>query len=463
MTPIVPGPAISRIWRYPDLAVRIRWSDHIDDQEQARLIARGIADRHTPDSAVRRLVEDGEFAVAGTVRDEVIQLGLVDHQTAERLSELIEAERGTAAEQATVRARLLQDRGERIGMSEIDLTAVAADARDRRADVQTYLDEIDLRLEQAERDRTMAVERDLDALLGEDESAAAQIWAGQVRALLTAREFSAAGQLLAEGPGAAPLLPVEEPTASWPWNAYGLDEVLDWFAGAPGPPALREYVRDEAGETLLRAMRQLAEAGDAGHLAMAAALQELVGAEGITPYLESLPNGGHESMLLIPDEFRLPPMNFVGRGGGLRMTIGGEGPDRDAVWLATRIRQARRPGSVVLDLGGLLSLLQAEKPRSGRPRSASSRRMGLIRMVCQQLPVLKVITPGAFAGMPRVDLRRQVWWLLHAFGVSPDGVAVDTLLYESGSHPGILAQTLHFLVEDARRERFRPARARGIL
>jgi hypothetical protein len=457
---IATEPAISGLWRYPELAVRMRWSERVDGQERARLIARGIADRHTPESAVRRLIQDGEFAVAETVLDDIARLGLVDDQTSERLSERIEAERRSATAQAAVHAQLLRERAERIGMADVDVDAVAADARNRRTDAEIYLDELDRRVERAEQDQVSNIERDLDAVLRDDASAPAQTWGDQVRALLSAKEIPAARQVLDGGPGSSSLLPVEEPTAAWPWKTVGLDEILDWFdrSGAFAPPGLREYVPDDAGEKLLQAMRHLEEPAGAGHAILAAAVQELIGTEGVTPLLEPLPDGGHEIMLLIPDEFRLPPMSFVGRGGGLRIAIGGEGPAEEggegAVWLATRIRENRRPGLVVLDFADLLSLLQSEKPRSWQARSTSSRRMGLIRMICQQLPVLTVITSDAFVGTSRTDLRHQVWWLLHAFGVSPDGVAVDTLLYESGSHPMILVQTLHSVVEYARRHGF---------
>jgi signal transduction histidine kinase len=448
-------PAISDLWRYPELAIKMRWSERVDGQEQARLVARGIADRHTPESAVQRLVQDGEFTIAETIVDGIARIGLVDNQTSTRLCEQIEKGRQAAGAQAAVQAQLLRERARRIGMADIDVDAVAADARNRRADAETYLDELDRRVEQVEKDQTSNIKRHLEGMLHDDASALAQAWGDQIRALLDAKEIPAARQMLDEGPGSLSLLPVEEPTAVWPWRTVGLDEILDWFdrSEALAPPGLREYVPDDAGEKLLLAMRKLQEPAGVGHGPLAAAVQELIGSDAVAPHPEPLPGGGHEITLLVPDDFRLPPMSFVGRTRGLRIAIGGEAPadDRDLVWLSTRIREDRRPGSVVLTLADLLSLLQSEKQRSGRPRSTSSRRMGLIRMVCQQLPVLVVIPSDAFVGASRTDLRHQVWWLLHAFGVSPDGVAVDTLLYESGSHPRILVQTLHFLVDYARR------------
>ena len=54
-----------------------------------------------------------------------------------------------------------------------------------------------------------------------------------------------------EGPGSLSLLPVEEPTAAWPWKTAALEEILDWFrrARAFAPPGLRDYVADAAGES----------------------------------------------------------------------------------------------------------------------------------------------------------------------------------------------------------------------
>jgi len=449
-------PVISALWRYPELAARMQWSERIDGRERARLIARGIADRHTPESAVRFLVRDGEFAVAETVLDNIAQLGLVDRHTLKRLSEQLEKERHAAAIQATIQAQLLRDRAQRVGMTDVDVGAVAADARNRRADAATHLDELDRRVEQMEQDRTSNIKQRLDGMLREDTSAPVQAWGDQIRALLKAKELPAAERMLDEGPGASSFLPVEEPTAAWPWNTVGLDEILNWFdrSGGFAPPRLREYVRDDAGEKLLSAMRQLEDPAGEGHSLLATAVQELIGSDAVAPRLEPLPGGAHEFTLLIPDDFRLPPIRFVGRTRGLRIAIGGDRPadDRELVWLSTRIRDPRQSGAVVITLADLLSLLQSEKPRSGRPRSTPSRRMGLIRIICTQLPVSEVVPSEAFVGTSRTDLRHQIWWLLHVFGVSPDGVAVDTLLYESGSHPRVLAQSLLAVIDYARRK-----------
>jgi signal transduction histidine kinase len=450
---------IQGLWRYPELAVQARWSGRVDDRARARLIARGIADRYTPESAVRYLTAEGEFDVAEAMLEEIVRLGLVDAQGAALLSGQIRAERRSARAQVTVQAHLLRERAERIELAEIDVAMTIADAGRRRAAAETRLTELDDRIERAETEYGSALERELDAALGDDPSAVAQAWGEQVRALLAVKEFPAARQVLQEGPGQSSVLPVDEPTAAWPWKTAALDEILSWFRSRnQAPRDLRDYVTDAAAERLLQAMRQLTESGEAAHGALAEALQELIGAEGLVPHLEPSPAGGHEFLLLIPDEFRLPPMSFAGRGRGLRVTIASREPTGTdggvVVWLSTRVREQRDPGPVILDLSDLLSLMQTEKKQSGRPRSSSSRRMGLVRMICQQLPVLTVLSSDAFRGTSRTDLRHQVWWVLHAFGVSPDGVAVDTLLDESGWHPAVLLQALSFVVDYAHRNGF---------
>ncbi len=473
MTVTAAGPAISEWWRYPQLAVAMKWSEGLDDRERARLIATGIADRHTPDTSVRYLVSEGEFAVAETALEEIARLGVADDPSLDRLSKVIEAQQRTDTAHFASQARLLAERAERIGRREVDVAAVVADAGRRRADAMAHLDELDQRIEDAEREHAAAIRRELDATFASAsasspesgsaaglESGSALAWRDQIEALLAAREFPAARQVLQEGPGSLSLLPVEEPTATWPWKTAALEEILDWFqrARAFAPQGLRDYVADASGEKLLAAMRELTASDAGAHAMLVEAVEELIGVAGLTPRLEPLPGGGHRVMLQIPDEFRLPPMSIVGRGQGLPLVIAADKPARDGnalvIWLAPRIRERRDSGSITLDLSDLLSLLQTEKRHSGRPRSSSSRRMGLIRMICQQLPVPSVLAADAFAGTSRNDLRHQLWWLLYALGVSPDGVAVDTLLDETGSRSPILVQALNFVVEYARKRGF---------
>ena len=262
-------------------------------------------------------------------------------------------------------------------------------------------------------------------------------------------------------PGLAGLsaLPVEQPVEEWRWTYAGLDEILGWFGPARGfaPPGLRqEYVVDAAGEKLLGALSQLAGGSDNAPGLLADAVQEL--AEGVPAVVRPLPGGGHEFSLRIPDDLRLPPLTITGRGAGLPVVIAEERPgdrtDGPVLWLSTRVRERKQQGIITLDLSDLLGLLQTERRQSGRPRSAASRRMSLIRAVCRQLPVTRVLAANAFAATPPGDLRPQVWWLLHAFGIAPDGLAVDTLLEESGGRSRVLVHALDFAVRYAREQGF---------
>ena len=108
----------------------------------------------------------------------------------------------------------------------------------------------------------------------------------------------------------------------------------------------------------------------------------------------------------------------------------------------------------MLDLSDLLSLLQTEKRRSGRPRSSSSRRMGVIRMICQQLPVHRARRRCVRRNVAETTAARSCGGCCTPSGSAPDGVAVDTLLDESGSRSRILVQALHFVVEYARMRGF---------
>ncbi|TCJ33730.1 ATP-binding protein [Parafrankia sp. BMG5.11] len=444
--------AIADVWRFPELAVRERSSEPIEPRQRARLLARGIADRCQPADAVGRLIDDGEYDAAEDILDQVA--GLLQESSTKGLARRMAAERAAVVDDLTMRARVFRDRADRIGGITVDVALIGRRARSRRGDGEALLATLAKQVDAAEQVEIDRIHRRRRDTLGDQPTDAARVWADQVAALLEVREIRAARQVLEDGPGASALLPVEEPTAAWPWRAVPMEEILRWFdSSLLAPPGLREYVVDEAGQTLVGAMRAVAnEPADQAHALLASAIQQLIGVEGVPPRLTPVDDGDHLTTLLVPDEFRLPPLSFVGRGEGLRVRIG-DAPSVDppaAVWLVPRIREERRRRMIVVTLADLLSLLQSEKTRSGRPRTATSRRMGLIRTICQQRAVKDVVTADAFVETPGTHLRNQVWWLLHVFGVTPDGVSVDTVLYESGAHPVPLVKTLHHLVEQAR-------------
>jgi len=447
----------------------MRWSERVGDLTRARLIARGLASRYTPESAIRYLIGEGEFAVAETTLAEIAERSLADGPRVDRLHRELAARRHADTDEAQSQAWLLRERAERIGWNSadvVDVAAVIADATERRADGQTHLVGLEERISAAEQQRGGAIQRERDAVFAGISEVGGDLgpalaWHDEIQALLAAREFETAQQVLVAGPGGLSVLPVEQPVQEWPWTYAGLGEILGWFGAARAfaPPRLREeYVVDETGDKLLRALGQLAAAEPGAPALLADAIQELIGIEGVPAVTRELPDGGHELILRIPDDLRLPPMTINGRGGGLRMVIAEGRPEYPAdelvVWLSTRVRERKEHGVITLDLSDLLGLLQAERRHSGRPRSASSRRMGLIRAICRQLPVTDAIANDAFATTPRDHLRPQVWWLLHAFGISPDGLAVDTLLEESGARSQVLVHALHFAIRYAREQGF---------
>lgn len=459
------GPLPREAWRYPELAVTLRWSERITDLERARLIARGLAGRYSPETAVRYLIDEGEFAVAENVLTDVDRRGLADGPQVDRLRRDLEARRQADTDEIRREAWLLRERAERIGLRGIDVAAAIASVTERRVDGQAHLETWDEQIGAAEQQHDNSIRQALTDRRGQiatepgGELAAVQAWDEEINALLAAREFETAKRVLAAGPGGLSVLPVEQPVEEWRWTYAGLDEILGWFGPARGyaPPGLRqEYVVDAAGEALLGALGQLAVGSDNAPAVLADAVQEL--AEGVPASVRPLPDGGHEFILRIPDDLRLPPLTITGRGAGLPVVIAQNRPsdraDVPVLWLSTRVRERRQPGTITLDLGDLLGLLQSERRRSGRPRSAASRRMGLIRAVCRQLPVTRALAPDAFAVTPPGDLRPQVWWLLHAFGVAPDGLAVDTLLEESGGRSRVLVHALDFAVRYAREQGF---------
>jgi signal transduction histidine kinase len=438
-------------WRYPELAVRMRWLDHVEPRERARLIARGIAERHTPVSAVETLYRAGEFEVAEEILDGIANAELIDESAAERLARRLAVERNDVQAMITAEAQVLRERAQRVDLTDLDIDAVAEDARIRLVDARAHLEELAQRIDQVERERTVEINRVAAQRADAEASPLSQEWADQISALLSVKELRAAQQVLDEGPGASSKLPIDEPVATWPWRTFQLDDVLSWFGPSRrfAPAGFGDYVLDAAGEKLVDAMAR----PDDGP-ALIEAVQELIGTDGVVHRAHRTASGGQEITLLVPDEFRLPTLRYLGRGNGLLVTVGGTPPTawqgENAVWLSTRLSEPPRPESVQLDLSGLLSLLQTDRPRSALPRTTASRRMGLIRSICQQLPVSAVIRPDAFVGAAPAQRRQQLWWLLHALGIRPDGVTVDTLLYESGGHPRVLVQALSFAVAAAR-------------
>jgi hypothetical protein len=468
---VLAGPG-TQLWRYPELTVALRWSNQVSAVERARLIARGLADRRSPENAVRFLLDKGEFQVAETVLEQIAEDGALSGQAVDQLNRELHNRQRAASDDAESQAWLLRERANRVRWEkidrpavEVDLPSLVKDAAERSADAAAYLAELDTQISDAEERYGASIIREREGVMATDgsgsQSAAVQAWSEEIDALIGAREFAAAQQVLANGPGSASVLPVEEPAAEWPWTTATIDEILGWFgpSRAYAPPRLRDaYVVDQAGRKLLDAIA-LVDVSDAdAPVRLAEAVQNLIGVEGMTPRVGPAPGGGSEFVLRIPDELRLPPMAIAGRGSRVRVIIAAdqpaESPAETLIWLSPRLREPKRAGLIVIDLSDLLSLLQAETMRSGRARTPASRRMGLLRIICRQLPVSSVLASQAFEGVPLPELRPQVWWLLHVFGTSPDGVAVDTLIEESGGQSCYLVRALHFTVEFAREQGF---------
>ena len=139
-------PLLGEAWRYPELAVTLRWSDRVTDLVRARLIAKGLAGRYTPESAVRYLIDKGEFAVAETVLTDIDRRGLADGGRVDRLRRGLETQRQADTDEMRREAWLLRERAERIGIGGIDVAAVIASAIERRADAKTHLETWDERI-----------------------------------------------------------------------------------------------------------------------------------------------------------------------------------------------------------------------------------------------------------------------------------------------------------------------------
>ena len=244
------------LWRFPELAVRLHWAGDVDPRLRARLVARGLAQRNTPSSAIETLLREGEFAVAADMLDDLARSEVVPEAVADGLARRLAAAQDAARDLITAEAQVLRNRAERADLEDLDTEAVKDDSQIRLVDARAHLAALAQRIDEVERARIAEIERALHDTVGSRGSPADNAWAAQIRALLSAKELRAARQVLAEGPGASSKLPVAEPVATWPWRSYQVDEVLGWFGLSRrfAPVGFDDYVLDPAGEKLVQAM-----------------------------------------------------------------------------------------------------------------------------------------------------------------------------------------------------------------
>jgi signal transduction histidine kinase len=467
-------------WLYPDLAVElIREGDRLDIGDAALLLLRGLARPHSLTHTLMALIDDGEFDSV-----EEVLLGLLD-QDGERLGIETQPPPGvpseqsaaaatpltdddwtkTAARLAQARARgaadvasrwaELEDRAAAVGLTVPDEPAVSAIVPRSLAEADKLLAWRETEIEAAERREREALESrltDLAATAGQPDGPGLQQWQSAVTAAIAAGEFSLADAMLSAGPDDVPdagPLTVPPPPFRWPWPDRPVNEILEWFdqpGRSPGPEF--ERYRPAAGDTAAAQLRQavlrLHERADGPAVReFAVALTAVLG-ESAEPPVKHVEPGGFLTRLFGLHDARLPRLPIL-RPQGVALWIADDTEQRPpriggdpVIWFRPTLDVLRTvdPDVAVLDVSDLLRILAPD----GRLRhgGAPARRINLLRVLLPQLD------PGVVLGAAGTDLsdgasqRDSLAWLFDLIGLRPDRLALDGLLYDSGSHPVVL-------------------------
>ncbi|MFE0817895.1 sensor histidine kinase [Streptomyces sp. NPDC058794] len=442
-------------WRHPDLADAFSGERHGTLDEAAAHLLAGLADPLSTTEGVERLLERGDFELVDEFLAECAADGHalkdIDPVDTARIREALAEARRAARAEAERDLALLAERAGRAGLESPVLPGVLDEVNRRTSRAAELLKrERENRIVPAERMLRNQLERRLTELPDD------RVDRQAVRDCLKAGEFPAARLLLESthleqengGPAAVPRPPLWD-------SALGsrLDDILPHYttdARARADLRLRRFTDvNDTGRETVRALRKLAARPDTSSAgAFAGALCRLLGEDVRLPVVER--DGGFRTAFVGLHDARLPRTSLH-RETGAVLWIADEGappPDdleRPLVWFRTTGQQrepAGRPdGVAVLTATDLLRLLA--RPAPGTPEGPATRRVNLLRMLVPQLGTAAMSDPEAGIALGRgVSAREGLAWLLDLLAVSAEAVVMDTLHYETGAHPVILARLL---------------------
>ncbi|MEW2352967.1 ATP-binding protein [Spirillospora sp. NPDC029432] len=447
-------------WRYPRLVKALTEGAPMDDSEAARFLLGGLADPVSAAGGIERLIAEGEFQLVDEMLTRQAERGSADGEITgdglRRLQQALAEARRTARGDAERERATLAERARRAGLDPDPLAGLADHAQLSRTGARELLDQEIERIAKAEK----AIAKDLAGRL---HTASSEAHRAAVEGCIGAGEFPTARRLLeigridmdTGGPSSVPRPPLWDPSMG-----DTLEEILLRY-----PPDAQEALRPhqvryadvgDTGAEVVEALRHLAAHLDEPNVAtFATALGRMLG-EDVRPSVEAR-DGGFQTRLLGLDDARLPGL-LVTRRTGVTLWVAGAGApppgdlERPLVWFvpaSVPVDGRRPPGTAVLSATDLLCLLA--RLEQGAPANSPSRRVNLLRAIVPQL----IAPPAGLAGITDaetgVDLnsgaspRESLAWLLDLCGVTADAVVVDTLEYETGSHPraaGVLLNRL---------------------
>lgn len=430
-------------WRYPGLLTA---GDALTTDSALNAVLRGLAwPLPGPAATIETLVASGDYGAAQELADRIGQP-----------QEGISASREAAALDLARVADGLRRRAARIGWTATRVPDLEAELLVSRSAAEEALkrwtDDI-ARAEKAHRDEANQIL--VARLLAEP----AEEWADAIRACLTAGEFGAAQRLLELGPddtaGANPRSVASWPL--WPWWGTPMDTVLRWYL-EDGALDVPEFVTlwspssaDSGGKRLMETFAALVDGlTERRARDFASAIDAHLGADGAPHSVVPWGDGFRTALTGLADP-RLPWLALPRR---VPLYIAGPPPtDVPAIWFhpvnAPVDLADVPPGVAVLDARTVFLL--AMPSREGARKTATTRRLNLLRQVCAQLRTAEVIGDEISTG--GYEQRGELSWWFDLLSVQADIAVIDTLLYDTAGHPLALRAAFHELLPDENRPR----------
>ncbi|WP_143268816.1 ATP-binding protein [Amycolatopsis vastitatis] len=432
MSDHLPDPTVGLAsWRFPDLVTTLLDSNELPTRTVARVAAEDLARGWSPESAVRRLSDMGEYAVAVKAVTELEDLAVMSAEQVERCREYLADARNKADEELTAKRHLLMARADRAGLELPSEVTGRVQVGSRRVSVEAPLNEAAAALAGAERDK----EQRLLARIERHRRELPDGLACYLLDLVAAGEYRLAEEALKE-PDDHIRIPVSVSEQPWPFRTVELVRICQWLStSGAGQPLVRRYMPDDAaGQAMIAAIIDLPTGSRAAIAAYVAALQRLVADVDVAPPLEE-EDGVLYTRLVLPDDPKLPQLAFTGREP-VRFAVGREQGEA-AFRLALDVVDNGSSTQVVVDVAAVLGLLVGDD--DGKPRSREARLISLLRTICTQRGVGAVLAGSLSTEHPQ-RLRAHAWWLLYLLGHTLKSAQLDALLEVTGRHvPALLA------------------------